>query len=75
MSQLRSPERAERVWVEVVIDPRCECGHLASEHAEGYVCVHLLDDPDDGWHGVCPCVRRDESGQLDPFQALPQVSS
>ena len=37
-----------------------ECGHPASEHAEGYICTHKLDDPDDGWYGVCPCVRRED---------------
>lgn len=41
----------------------CECGHPINEHAwSGYgphtVCVEMLDDPDDGWYGVCPCVRR-----------------
>ena len=38
----------------------CECGHPAGEHADGYVCTHKLANDDDGWYGVCPCVRRTE---------------
>lgn len=50
-------------------DPLCECGHAASEHAEGWVCTHRLDDPEDGWAGVCPCVRRNENGHPDRMVA------
>lgn len=34
----------------------CECGHPMVEHAEGYICTHKLDDPEDGWYGTCSCV-------------------
>jgi len=40
----------------------CECGHLIAEHASSgwgpnSVCVEKLEDENDGWSGVCPCVR------------------
>jgi hypothetical protein len=48
---------------EVVADPCSECGHDLAHHAdsgwgERTVCTVPLVDPDAGWHGVCPCVRR-----------------
>lgn len=41
----------------------CECGHPIDEHADSgwgprAICTHPSWDPD-GWHDVCPCVRRD----------------
>lgn len=47
----------------------CECGHPASDHAEGYVCTHKLSDENEGWYGVCPCVRYDEDFQPDRLPA------
>ena len=43
----------------------CECGHPIREHVwSGWgtnsVCVEPLPDENDGWYGVCPCVRRYE---------------
>lgn len=40
----------------------CECGHAIAEHAESgwgpnTVCVEPMAKPDEGWYGVCPCVR------------------
>lgn len=49
-------------------DVICECGHPIAEHAESgwgenTVCVEPMAKPDEGWYGVCPCVRRDGEGQ------------
>jgi hypothetical protein len=40
----------------------CECGHQLSEHANGLggpntICVAKLANEEDGFSGVCPCVR------------------
>ena len=44
--------------------PVCECGHPVAEHAwsgwgDNSVCVEQLQEENDGWDGVCPCVRRE----------------
>lgn len=43
----------------------CRCGHPIEEHAESgwgpnSVCVERLPNEDEGWYGVCPCVRHGE---------------
>ena len=54
-----------RCWLEV--RDLCECGHPLAEHADSdwgpqTVCVEQLPDENDGWYGVCPCVRREALG-------------
>lgn len=47
----------------MVADESCpECGHSLADHVESgwgphTVCVVKLDDEDEGFYGVCPCVR------------------
>lgn len=49
----------------------CECGHPLAEHVDSEfwgprsICVHKLADEDDGWYGVCPCVRGLLDGEDD----------
>lgn len=40
----------------------CECGHPLVEHVDSgwgpnTICVERLPDENDGWYGVCACVR------------------
>lgn len=40
----------------------CRCGHPVEEHVDSgwgpnSVCVEKLPDENEGWYGVCPCVR------------------
>lgn len=54
----------------------CECGHPVIDHVGSNwgphsVCVEHVEG---GWHGVCPCVRRearDYSGDRDGVPVVP----
>jgi hypothetical protein len=53
------------------LDQPCEeCGHPVADHTwsdwgPNSVCVERLPDENDGWYGVCPCVRREVLEVLD----------